>query len=139
MSLLHDLPTWLLAQASLRAHDILLARLSEVGARGYDYRILEVLSAATPLSQVAIGSLARMDRRDVSVILAALAEDGLIERRPDPDDARRNVVEITDSGRARHQDLLAVMTAIQEEVLAPLDEQSRTAFIDALRLLQPSR
>ncbi len=139
MTPLHDLPTWLLAQASLRAHDILSDRLSEVRARAYDYRILEVLSTATPLSQVAIGSLARMDRRDVAVTLAALGADGLIERGPDPDDARRNVVEITDSGRARHQDLLAIMTAIQEEVLAPLDEQSRTAFIHALRLLQPSR
>ena len=139
MTALHDLPTWLLAQASLRAHDILSDRLSEVGARGYDYRILEILSTATPLSQVAIGSLARMDRRDVAVTLAALGEDGLIERGPDPDDARRNVVVITDSGRARHQDLVAIMTAVQEEVLSPLDEQSRRAFVHALRLLQPSR
>lgn len=48
MTTLNDLPTWLLSQASHRAHDILVERLSEVSARGYDYRILDALSAATP-------------------------------------------------------------------------------------------
>lgn len=139
MTSLNDLPTWLLSQASHRAHDILIERLSEVGARGYDYRVLDALSTTTPLSQVAIGSLARMDRRDVAVTLAALGEDGLIDRRTDPDDARRNVVEITESGRARHTELSSIMMSIQEEVLAPLDEQTRTAFAHALRLLQPNR
>lgn len=139
MTTLNDLPTWLLSQASHRAHDILVERLSEVSARGYDYRILDALSAATPLSQVAIGSLARMDRRDVAVTLAALGDDGLIDRRPDPDDARRNVVEITESGRARLLELSSIMDSIQEEVLAPLDEPSRKAFMNALQLLQPNR
>lgn len=138
MTSLNDLPTWLLSQASHRAHDILVERLSEVSARGYEYRILEALSAATPLSQVAIGSLARMDRRDVAVTLTALGDQGLIDRRPDLEDARRNVVEITESGRARLAELSSIMAAIQEEVFAPLDALSRKAFIDALRLLQPN-
>lgn len=80
-----------------------------------------------------------MDRRDVAVTLAALGDDGLIDRRPDPDDARRNVVEITESGRARLLELSSIMDSIQEEVLAPLDEPSRKAFMNALQLLQPNR
>lgn len=139
MSSLNQLPTWLLSQASHRGHAILLARLSEVGARGYDYRILEVLSTTTPLSQVAIGSLARMDRRDVAVTLAALDDADLIDRRPDPDDARRNVVEITHAGRARFAELSSIMASVQEEVLAPLDPETRDALIRALMLLQPDQ
>ena len=80
-----------------------------------------------------------MDRHDVAVTLAALGDDGLIDRRADPDDARRNVVEITEPGQARYAELSSIVLSVQEEALAPLDEDSRASFIDALRLLQPSR
>lgn len=131
-----DLPTWMLSQAHQRAHSILAAKLGEVDARGYDYRVLDVLAASpTPLSQVAIGSLARLDRRDVTVTLAALEEAELAERKPDPDDARRNLVTLTATGRDRGQLLAALAADAQEDFLAPLDAEARDAFLGALRLL----
>lgn len=131
-----ELPTWMLSQAHQRAHSILTAKLGEAGARGYDFRILDVLAySPTPLSQVAIGSLARLDRRDVAVTLAALGEDGLIERSPDPDDARRNVVILTAAGREQQRLLAALAADAQEEVLAPLDAEARHAFLGALTLI----
>lgn len=133
--LFSELPTWLLSQAGHRAHNVLSARLAEAGARGYDYRVLQALSENAPLSQVAIGSIARLDRRDVAVTLAALEEDALIERSPDPDDARRNVVEMTPAGRARLAQLDAIVASVQEEVLAPLDDDARGHLLAALRLI----
>ncbi|GAA1527706.1 DNA-binding MarR family transcriptional regulator [Microbacterium ginsengiterrae] len=132
-----DLPTWLLGNAALRAHRILSDRLADAGARGYEYRILEALSDATPLSQVDIGSRARLDKRDVAVTLTVLDDSGYVVRRPDPADARRNVVELTDAGRARHEELASIVEDVQEHVLAPLDPVDRESFIAALRLLQP--
>ena len=131
-----ELPTWMLSQAHQRAHTILAAKLGEAEARGYDFRILDVLAnSPAPLSQVAIGSLARLDRRDVTVTLAALGDDGLIERSPDPDDARRNVVVLTAAGLERQSLLAALAADAQEEVLAPLDAEARQAFLGALALL----
>lgn len=131
-----ELPTWMLSQAHQRAHTFLAAKLGEAAAHGYDFRILDVLAnSPTPLSQVAIGSLARLDRRDVAVTLAALGDDGLIERSPDPDDARRNVVILTAAGREQQRLLAALAADAQEEVLAPLDAEARQAFLGALKLL----
>lgn len=131
-----DLPTWMLSQAHQRAHSILSDKLGEVDARGYDYRILDVLAESpTPLAQVAIGSLARLDRRDVTVTLTALEDAGLTERKPDPDDARRNLVTLTSAGRDRWQLLAALAADAQETLLAPLDAEARDAFLGALRLL----
>lgn len=131
-----ELPTWMLSQAHQRAHTILAAKLGEAAAHGYDFRILDVLATSpTPLSQVVIGSLARLDRSDVAVTLAALGEDGLIERGPDPDDARRNVVTLTATGREQQRLLAALAADAQEEVLAPLDAEARQAFLGALNLL----
>lgn len=139
MSALNDLPTWLLSQASHRAHGILSERLAEAGARGYEYRILEALSEGAPLSQVAIGSAARLDRRDVTVTLTALVEQGAVDRQPDPADARRNVVQITETGHARFASLAAIVAAAQTEVLAPLDQELQNSLLQALRLLQPEK
>lgn len=131
-----ELPTWMLSQAHQRAHSILSDKLGEVDARGYDYRILDVLAESpTPLSQVAVGSLARLDRRDVTVTLTALEEAGFTERKPDPDDARRNLVTLTSAGRDRWQLLAALAADAQETILAPLDSEARDAFVGALRLL----
>lgn len=131
-----DLPTWMLSQAHQRAHSILSAKLDEVDARGYDYRILDVLAeSSTPLSQIAIGSLARLDRRDVTVTLGALEEAGYTERRPDPEDARRNLVTLTSAGRDRWQLLAALAADAQEAILAPLDSEARDALLGALRLI----
>jgi DNA-binding MarR family transcriptional regulator len=131
-----ELPSWMLSQAHQRAHAILTEKLGEVDARGYDYRILDVLAESpTPLSQVAIGSLARLDRRDVAVTLTALQEAGFAARRPDPDDARRNVVTLTAAGRTRRQLLAALAADAQEAILAPLDAEARDAFLGALRLI----
>lgn len=130
-----ELPTWLLSQAHLRAHGILNARLAEVDARGYEFRVLQSFAGATPLSQVAIGTLARLDRRDVTVTLTALEDAGHVVRRADPDDARRNVVELTPDGRARLAQLDAIVLAVQDEILRPLDDDARSGLLSALRLL----
>jgi len=131
-----ELPTWMLSQAHQRAHGILSAKLGEVDARGYDFRILDVLAESpTPLSQIAIGSRARLDRRDVAVTLTALEERGFIARHPDPDDARRNLVSLTSAGLDRRQLLAALAADAQEELLSPLDAEAREAFLGALRLV----
>ncbi|ALX66954.1 hypothetical protein AB663_002499 [Microbacterium sp. XT11] len=129
----------MLSQAHQRAHSILAAKLGEVDARGYDFRILDVLAdSPTPLSQIAIGSRARLDRRDVAVTLTALEERGFVARHPDPDDARRNLVSLTDAGLDRRQLLEALAADAQEELLSALDTEAREAFLGALRLVAGS-
>ena len=68
--------------------------------------------------------------------LNELADGGYLERRPDPTDKRRNVVTITDRGRARVAELRARAAAIQEELLAPLTTAERAELVRLLRLLR---
>lgn len=135
-----ELPAWMLSQAHQRAHAILAEAFAGVGARAYDHRVLDVLvRSAAPLSQIGIGTLSRLDRRDVSVTLAELEKAGFIERTPDPDDARRNVVVLTPDGRERQRLLSALAADAQERILDPLDAEARAAFLGALRLLTGGR
>jgi DNA-binding MarR family transcriptional regulator len=54
-----------------------------------------------------------------------LAGDGRLERTPDPDDRRRNVIAITDAGRDLLAELDRLLRDAQDDLLAPLSSQER--------------
>jgi DNA-binding MarR family transcriptional regulator len=61
-----------------------------------------------------------------------LARAGLVERRPDDADRRRNVVSLTPSGRERLQTLREVVAAAQDELLGPLSPSERDRLVALL-------
>lgn len=132
-----ELPTWLLSQAHLRAHRILQERLAAVDARGHHVRVLSALQEHGPLPQVHIGSHAALDRGDLSIAVDELAAAGFVERAVDTGDRRRKVVSLTEAGRRRLADLATVMSEVQGDVLAPLDDTERAALLILLAKLQP--
>jgi MarR family transcriptional regulator, lower aerobic nicotinate degradation pathway regulator len=108
------------------------------GARGYQYRVLAALEDLGRASQATLGRRAALDRSDVVATLSELEADALVERSPDPDDARRKIVSITSGGRRRLRKLDAIVASVQEELLAPLGPDERTELVRLLgRLLEP--
>ena len=131
-ALLMAKPTWLLSQVSGHAHRLLAARLADAGARGYHVRVLAALAEFGPASQASLGRRVELDRSDVTAAVGELAADGLVERTADAGDRRRNVVTITDAGRARLASLDALLDGVQDELLAPLSAQERATLAGLL-------
>jgi MarR family transcriptional regulator, lower aerobic nicotinate degradation pathway regulator len=73
-----------------------------------------------------------MDRSDVVAALNELAGRGLVERAPDPDDRRRNVITITPAGTAHLHRLDGLLAGVQDELLAPLSPAERAQLIRLL-------
>jgi DNA-binding PadR family transcriptional regulator len=67
--------------------------------------------------------------------LDRLAEAGLIERRPNPDDRRGTLVKLTDRGKATIDRLLPVHLANEQRLLAPLNPAQQGTLDQLLRLL----
>jgi DNA-binding MarR family transcriptional regulator len=128
-------PSWLIGQASMHSHRLVTERFGAAGVRGYHYRLLASLDEFGPASQAALGRSTGIDRSDVVAALNELADKRLIERAPDPDDRRRNVITITSEGTAQLRRLDAVLSEIQEELLAPLSEDERDQLTHLLAKL----
>jgi DNA-binding MarR family transcriptional regulator len=136
---LRRLPTWLLSQASARAHRLLSDGLAASNARGYHFRLLAALDDLGPASQADLGRTLGLDRSDVAVGLQELERRKLVRRTTDPADRRRKRVALTASGRRALASLDTTVRELQDRVLEPLTTAERATLVALLERLQPGR
>ncbi|GAA4491935.1 MarR family transcriptional regulator [Actinoallomurus oryzae] len=97
---------------------------------------LSRLSKEGPASASDLAAAERVRPQSMAATLAVLEERGLIQRRPDPGDGRRQLVSPTDGGRAFLED----KRRAGEEWLARAlqdgcDERERATILEAMALL----
>jgi DNA-binding MarR family transcriptional regulator len=88
-------------------------------------------------SASALAGAERVRPQSMATIVAALGQRGLIERTPDPEDGRRQVVSLTEAGRQRAES----DRQVREEWLARViqerySERERRVILEALALLE---
>jgi DNA-binding MarR family transcriptional regulator len=132
---LRTLPSRLTNHAALIANRIVDQALAQAGVRRYHYALLAALEEFGPASQAALGRRTGIDRSDMVATVNDLAERQLVERAPDPEDRRRNIITITAAGRRQLTHLDQLLAAAQDEFLAPLPAADRRNLIDLLTRL----
>ena len=116
------------AQAQRVSSDALRA----IGAHKDHFVVLAALEEFGPASQAAVAGRARVYKSDLVAVLNDLADGGWIRRAPDPADKRRNVISITAAGRARLDELDAVLADVNNHITAPLTPAERTQLFTLL-------
>ena len=129
---LTELPSWLLTQSAAQAHRVVTESFAAGGARAYHFRLLATLVEFGPASQAELGRRSSIDRSDVVAALNELEADGYVERSPDPEDGRRNVITITTAGKRQYRRLTNLVGKAQEEIFAPLSATDRTRLTTIL-------
>jgi len=132
---LRALTSYAVTLAAARAGELAGRRVARHGATKAAFGILAVIDEFGPSSQADLGRRLGMDRRSVSEEAARLERDGFILRAPDPADARRNRLETTAAGRELLSHLDASLTAVQDELLAPLSAPERGELARLLALV----
>jgi len=116
---------FLLKRLGMTAKERSFAAYEQLGLHPYHHAILAVLDEGTRETQGEIADSLGYDRGQLVGLLDELEAAGLVERRRDPSDRRRHVVQMTAAGRKTLAKLRALSQQIEEEFLAPLDERER--------------
>ncbi|WP_433427593.1 MarR family winged helix-turn-helix transcriptional regulator [Nonomuraea sp. CA-141351] len=132
---LRTLPSRLTNQAALTANRIVDQALAKAGLRRYHYSLLAALEEYGPASQASLGRRTGIDRSDMVATVNDLAERQLVERAPDPEDRRRNIITITEAGRRQLTELDRLLAGAQDEFLTPLPTADRQHLIELLTRL----
>jgi MarR family transcriptional regulator, lower aerobic nicotinate degradation pathway regulator len=132
---LTGMPSWLLGQAALAGDRLVSAALAESGLRKHHFAALLALAELGTSSQVGLGRRLGLDVSDVHAVVSELEGRGYVARTRDPDDRRRNVLELTAVGRRQTARLERRVLAAQDELLAPLTPAARKALLAALETL----
>jgi DNA-binding MarR family transcriptional regulator len=118
-------PGFLLALLGFEIKARSIAEFGELGFTPYHFSVLVLLEEGSRETQATIADALRLDRSQLVGMLDSLEERGLIERRRDPHDRRRQAVSLTPAGKKALVSLRAIITRLHDEFLAPLAPQER--------------
>jgi DNA-binding MarR family transcriptional regulator len=126
---------YLLKHAQLRFFELTTSALAPFGISGREAAVLHAIDNPDPLSQGEVARRMGIDRTTMVALIDELQQKELVQRRQDPEDRRKNVVELTGTGR----DTLRRANQAGEEAerlfLGPLSGEEAELFKKALRTL----
>jgi DNA-binding MarR family transcriptional regulator len=90
--------------------------------------LLSYLRAAAPAQQQQLCESLWLDANNCVLLLNELEDMGLVERRRDPTDRRRHVVEMTGDGRAALERAERAQESLEDEILGRLTDEERATL-----------
>jgi DNA-binding MarR family transcriptional regulator len=117
--------TFLLKRLGFAAKERGMAAYEAEDVHPYHYAILLALDEGGHETQGAIADVLGYDRGQLVGMLDDLEERGLIERRRDPNDRRRHLVEMTADGKRKLRRLRALARGLEDDFLEPLTDAER--------------
>jgi DNA-binding MarR family transcriptional regulator len=120
--------TFLLKRLGFAAKERGMHAYEQEGLHPYHYGILLALDEGSHETQGAIADALGYDRGQFVGLLDELEKHGLVERRRDPDDRRRHLVQMTAEGKRTLRRLRALARELEDDFLEPLSDAERDKF-----------
>lgn len=125
--------SYLLKRAGLELAELNDEALAPLGLSHAEHTVLLSIDAGEPRSQQQTGRRIGVDRTTMVALIDGLEDKGLVARRPDDADRRRNVVELTSKGRATLRRATKAGDKAEARLLAGLDDAEAAQLRSLLR------
>ena len=132
---LEDQVGHLMRRANQRHAAIFFEGLNDKQLTPMQFAVLVKIGDEEEVSQNRLGRLAAMDPATVQGVVRRLKERALIDARPDPDDGRRSLWRLSETGEALVAAAVPIAEQITEKTLEPLSKSERSTFLALLRKL----
>jgi DNA-binding MarR family transcriptional regulator len=126
---------YLLNHVYVRFFELSAPALAPFGISGREAAVLRAINDPHPLAQGEIARRMGIDRTTMVALIDDLQERELVRRRQDPDDRRKNVVELTDTGRDVVRQATRAAGQAEQVFLSPLSAGQAEQFRKTLRAL----
>lgn len=97
--------------------------LAPLGVTHSEWAAIIRFGDETTRSQAEVAQLLGVDRTSMVALIDQLERKGLVARRPDDADRRKNIVELTDAGRDLEQRAWVLVEDCERRLLAPLADR----------------
>ena len=131
--------TYLLKRALLDLEDLHAEHLAPVGVSGRELGVLLLLDGRDPKSQQQAARRLGVDRTTMVGLLDGLEAKGLVARRADAEDRRRNVLELTADGQTALARAVRASDEAERQLLAELDDDESAQLRTLLTRLARDR
>lgn len=135
VSALDERIPFLLSQLGAHIAEGFKTRLEPLGLHPRATAVLLALAGADGQSQRELYERLGLHRNVMVTLIDTLEAEGLVERRPHPDDRRAFAVSLTERARQLLPSLDSAGRALEDEVTAPLSDAERAALRQMLRRL----
>ena len=126
---------YLLKHAQSRLAELTTDALAPYRLDGRELAVLTVLGTGEPASQQEAAGRLGIDRTTMVAFVDTLEGKGMVARRPHAEDRRKNVVELTPTGRDTLRQATKAADAAEREFLKPLPGPAARQLRDALHTL----
>ena len=111
-------------------------RARQFGISRAQWVVLMRLDRSEGLKQSELAEVLDLQPISLTRLLDRLADTGLIERRPDPNDRRANRLYLTPAARPLLEQLVELGRDLMEDVLAGLDAKAHERLLSDLQLMK---
>jgi DNA-binding MarR family transcriptional regulator len=131
---------YLLKHAQLRHAELNARAMEPYGISGRQCAVLIAIDDRVPQSQQEVARRLDVDRTTMVALIDELERKGLVERTPAPQDRRKNVVVLTQTGREVLRVAVAASDEAERRFLGALSDGEAATFKKLLRtvVLTPS-
>jgi DNA-binding MarR family transcriptional regulator len=126
---------YLFKRAHLQFGALVTAALSPLGIDNREWAVLICLDDRHPRSQAEIATLVGVDRTTMVALIDSLQKKNLVDRRPHPDDRRKNIIAITPTGHDLRKRAARTVDAVERRFLSVLDDDESPRLRAALSAL----